>query len=188
MRIVAGRMRGLKLEGGGDNAIRPTADRTREGLFNLLAHNDLFRGPNGAAPQGCAVLDIFAGTGALGLEALSRGAARVTFIEQADTSLRILNRNIAKARADDDVRVIRADATKPRRAPATHDLVLLDPPYGHDLAGPTLLTFRNNGWIAPGALVVVEADAKDSFTWPQGFSALDTRKYGRAALSFGRMD
>lgn len=188
MRIVAGRMRGLKLEGGNDESIRPTSDRAREGLFNLLAHNDMFRGPNGAAPQGCTVLDIYAGTGALGLEALSRGAARVTFIEQADISLRILNRNIARARAEDDVRVIRADATRPRRAPGLHDLILLDPPYGHNLAGPTLSDFRDGGWFAPGALVVVETDAKDSFTWPEGFSALDARKYGRAALNIGRLD
>ncbi|MDF1722065.1 MAG: 16S rRNA (guanine(966)-N(2))-methyltransferase RsmD [Minwuia sp.] len=188
MRIVAGRMRGLKLDGGNDTTIRPTADRTREGLFNLLAHNEMFRGPHGAAPQGCIVLDIFAGTGALGLEALSRGAAAVTFIEQADASLRILNRNIAKARAADDVRVIRADATRPRRAPRIHDLVLLDPPYGQGMAAPALLGFLDAGWFAPDALVVVETDGKDGFTWPDGFSALDTRSYGRARLDIGRRD
>jgi len=188
MRIVAGNMRGLKLEGGDDDSIRPTADRTREGLFNVLAHNSRFQTGNGPCPTGRTVLDLFAGSGALGLEALSRGAVRITFVEKAETSLRVLNRNIAKARAGDRTRVIRRDALKPGRAPTAHDLVLLDPPYGSDLAGPALLTARDGGWLSPGAFVIVETDGADTFAWPEGFTGIDHRKHGRAALHFGQAD
>lgn len=186
MRIVAGSMRGLKLEGGDDRTIRPTADRTREGLFNVLAHNGEFRSDHGPCPAGLAVLDLFAGSGALGLEALSRGAASVSFIEKAESSLKVLQHNLGKARAADRTRIIRRDALKPGRAPLAHDLVLMDPPYGQDLAAPALLAVARDGWLAAGAVIVVETDGTDPFDWPEGFTALDRRKHGRATLHFGQ--
>ncbi|MDF1735824.1 MAG: 16S rRNA (guanine(966)-N(2))-methyltransferase RsmD [Minwuia sp.] len=188
MRIVAGTMRGLKLEGGEDRSIRPTADRTREGLFNVLAHNSHFRTDRGACPNGSTVLDLFAGSGALGLEALSRGAAQVTFVEKAETSLKVLRQNIARARADNTTRIIRRDALKPGRPPVAHDLVLMDPPYGQDMAATALSAARDDGWLAAGAFVIVETDGADPFGWPEGFTAIDQRKHGRATLHFGQAD
>ena len=189
MRIIAGTMRGLKLEGGDDRTIRPTADRTREGLFNVLAHNSRFQtGRGGPCPAGCTVLDLFAGSGALGLEALSRGAERVTFIEKAETSLTVLKQNIARARAADSTRIVRRDALKPGRPPVAHDLILMDPPYGQDLAATALGAARDDGWLTAAAFVVVETDGTDPFAWPEGFTAIDRRKHGRATLHFGQAD
>lgn len=188
MRIVAGNMRGLKLAGGDDRTIRPTADRTREGLFNVLAHNSRFQSVHGPCPTGCKVLDMFAGSGALGLEALSRGAEHVTFVEKAETSLTVLKQNIARARATDSTRIVRRDALKPGRPPTAHDLVLMDPPYGQGMAATALGAARDDGWLATGAFVIVETDGADPFEWPEGFTAIDQRKHGRATLHFGQAD
>lgn len=181
MRIVGGRMRGLGLAavGKGDpgRALRPTPDRVRESLFNLLEH-----GGFGDPVPNAVVLDAFAGTGALGLEALSRGASRVTFVEDGRIALGLLAENIAKARAGSDCRVIRRSALKPGPAtgePAT--LVFLDPPYGKDLGGKALAAFRAGGWIAPGALVVLEERGAQEA--PEGFAVLEIRHYGETAIT-----
>ncbi len=182
MRIIGGRMRGLGLAsvGKGDASahLRPTTDRVRESLFNLL-----IGGRFGSPVTDARVLDLFAGTGALGLEALSRGAAHVTFVENGRKAGQLLTANIAKARANPDTRFIRHDATrlaKTDQPPAT--LVFLDPPYGQGLGDPALLAARKSGWIADDALIVWEDNAEA--TAPEGFSRIDARRYGDTWLTF----
>ena len=182
MRIVGGRLKGLALAavGKGDpaRALRPTSDRVRESLFNLLAH-----GVFGDPVPGAVVLDVFAGTGALGLEALSRGAAQVAFIEDGRAALALVSENIRKARAEAECRVIRRSALKPGPAtgePAT--LVFLDPPYGRGLGGKALAALSAAGWIAPGALIVWEERGAQAA--PEGFRMLETRAYGETVITF----
>ena len=181
MRIVGGRMKGLALAavGKGDpgRALRPTSDRVRESLFNLLEH-----GGFGDPVPGAVALDVFAGTGALGLEALSRGAAEVTFIEDGRVALGLLAENIAKARAGDAVSVLRRSALKPGpRKGAAASLVFLDPPYGKGLGEKALAALLSEGWIAPGALIVwEERGAQDA---PAGLRVIETRSYGETVIT-----
>ena len=182
MRIVGGSFRGLALAdvGAGDPAahLRPTSDRVRESLFNVLQG-----GRYGAPLAGARVLDLFAGTGALGLEALSRGAARATFVESGATALALLRRNIAKSRTEDETLVIPRDAT--RLGPGTpHDLVFLDPPYGRGLGELALGAARDGGWLAPEALIVWEESAP--MPPPEGFTPLESRRYGDTHVTFLR--
>ena len=167
-------MRGLSLSpvGPGDEAarLRPTSDRVREALFNLLTN-----GAGGDRVRGARALDLFAGTGALGIEALSRGAVHATFVEEGAAGLALIRRNLARARAD--AVVLRRDATRlGPHAGAPFDLVLLDPPYGRGLGERALASAREGGWIAPGAVVAWEEGAP--VAPPQGFAALDARRYG----------
>lgn len=178
MRIVGGRMRGLSLAsvGKGDPAahLRPTSDRVRESLFNILENSGVI--------AGAEVLDLFAGTGALGLEALSRGAAFVTFVDRGRTAARLISENVAKARAEGETRLLRRDATRlgaADGAPAT--LVFLDPPYEQGLGESALVAADAGGWIAPGALIVWEERAAQ--TPPPGFTLEDTRRYGDTWLT-----
>lgn len=176
MRIVGGAARGLKLAdpGPGDPEahLRPTSDRVREAVFNLLAH-----GPEGDRVQGRRVLDLFAGTGALGLEALSRGASHVTFVEDGAPARALIRTNVEKMRAMGATRLFRRDATDlgPNRGPA-FDLVFLDPPYGKGLGERALASARAGGWLAPGATVVWEESAPQ--VPPPGFRPTDQRRYG----------
>ena len=190
MRIVGGRHRGRAIRVPPGHDVRPTADRAREALFNVLAHAD-FGGGGTSSIREARVLDAFAGSGALGLEALSRGAARLTCLELAAGACRAIAANAAALGETARVTVRRADATRPPPAPsdpavAPCDLVLLDPPYGSGLAGPALGGLAAAGWIAPGALVVVESGPRDAFEAPPGFARLDQRRYGKATLSFLR--
>lgn len=173
-------MRGLGLTpvGKGDAGaqLRPTSDRVREAIFNLLLN-----GNYGDRVTEAEVLDLFAGTGALGLEALSRGAAHVTFVENGRVGLRLLDANIKKARVEGEVRVIRHDAARLGSADRAATLVFLDPPYGRNLGIAALAVLRKNGWLAPGALVVwEEAAAQDA---PEGFALLDHRRYGETHIT-----
>ena len=181
MRIIGGRLRGLGLApvGKGDAGahLRPTTDRVRESLFNLLQG-----GRFGDPVTGAHVLDLFAGTGALGLEALSRGAESVRFVENGRVALKLLNANIAKARAEGDVEVLGMDATRlGTRTAAQATLVFLDPPYGKDLGSRALATAAKADWIAKGAVVVwEEAGEQDP---PAGFRKLEARRYGDSWLT-----
>ncbi len=168
-------MRGLGLAsvGKGDSGahLRPTTDRVRESIFNLLVN-----GGYGDPIADACVLDLFAGTGALGLEALSRGAEFVTFVDNGRVSSRLLANNIGRAKAQDFVRVIRQDAVRLGAADRSASLVFLDPPYGKDLGIKALEAAVAGGWIATDALVVWEkASPQDA---PDGFSVQDSRKYG----------
>ena len=177
MRVIGGKWRGRRLEAPAGRDVRPTGDRVREALFNILEHGRCANGGGSPLPD-AAVLDAFAGTGALGIEALSRGAATATFIEKERTSTRIIARNIAACGAAQDTTVRRGDALTPPPAPHPCDIVFLDPPYGGGLAEPALAALVSAGWIADGALCIVELHKKDAFTAPEGFAPLDDRRYG----------
>lgn len=187
MRIVGGKLRGLKLAGVNVPGIRPTTDRVREALFNILAHDSELRTDAGPFPAGAHVLDVFAGTGAFGLEALSRGAVAATFIENDPGAQRLLRDNILRARSGDVARVLQADACRPSRVrgPAAN-FIFMDPPYGLGLAGKALVALMEAGWIAPSALIIVESDKRDDQDFPETFIVDRVRDYGRTRLSFLR--
>jgi 16S rRNA (guanine966-N2)-methyltransferase len=173
MRIIAGTYRSVALAsvGKGDAGaqLRPTADRVRESLFNVLSHHDVV--------LGARVLDLFAGTGALGLEALSRGASHVTFVENGRAGQGLVLKNIAKLDAADRTRLLRTDALKlPPCGTEPFDLVFLDPPYRKDLGAKALASAEKAGWIAETAFIVWEEAAEISA--PQGYDLIDRRKYG----------
>jgi 16S rRNA (guanine966-N2)-methyltransferase len=176
MRIVAGTHRGRRIEAPADDRIRPTSDRIRESLFNILGHR-----LGGFA--GVTVLDGFAGTGALGLEALSRGAAAAVFMDKDREALALCRRNAAALGLTERCRFELADLTRPPRAAVSCGLVLLDPPYGKGLAGAALPALEAAGWLAPDALVVIEADRSQPEPVPEGFAVLDARDYGRTRIT-----
>ncbi len=188
MRIVGGKYRGRKLETGPDQLIRPTSDRTREALFSILAHNaDLAPADDDrpAWPRDARVLDACAGTGALGLEAWSRGAADIAFIEKAPAHCRLIERN-ARGMGIERPAIFQRDATQPGKAPRAFDLVFTDPPYADGLVPAILAALAAQGWLAPGALAVAEIPARTDLVAPVGFTALDERVYGAAKLVFLR--
>lgn len=185
MRIIGGRFRGLHLAelGEGDAAahLRPTTDRVREAIFNLLVN------AHGDPVTGARVLDLFAGTGALGLEALSRGAARVTFVEDGIKGRALIRQNVERMRAQGQIDLYRRDATRmgPNRG-APFGLVFLDPPYGQGLGERALASAREGGWIAPGAMVVWEEAAPPP---PMaGLAAFDQRRYGDTVVTLLRAE
>ena len=181
MRIIAGQYRGTRLAalGKGDPGahLRPTPDRVRESQFNVLgAYVDWER---------CRVLDVFAGTGALGLEALSRGAERAVFVENGRVGGRLLAENIAKLRLEDQTRVLRADATRLGVAPeAGFDLVFMDPPYGKGLGQRAAQALRKGGWFSQDAVLCLEDSA--SIDALDGFEVLDQRRYGESHVTLMR--
>jgi 16S rRNA (guanine966-N2)-methyltransferase len=178
MRIVAGRHKGRRLTAPDGRVARPTADRVRQALFDILMHSDLVE------MDGALVLDAFAGTGALGLEALSRGASHAVFLERDRRSLDALNANIAALNEQGRTKVMSGDATRPPKSLHACTLAFLDPPYGQDLAGPCLAALAAGGWLAPEALVVLEVAADEAFTPPTAFELADERERGPARLIF----
>jgi 16S rRNA (guanine966-N2)-methyltransferase len=180
MRIIGGRFRGTHLApvGAGDPQahLRPTSDRVREAVFNLL-QNSLH-----IPLDGVRVLDLFAGTGALGLEALSRGASRVAFVDDGTAARAILRRNIEILRAMGDTDVWRRDATQLglNRGPG-YGLIFLDPPYGKALGERALASATAGGWLAPGAVVVWEEGTPP--TPPPGLDPVDQRRYGDTVVT-----
>ncbi|HTS94939.1 MAG TPA: 16S rRNA (guanine(966)-N(2))-methyltransferase RsmD [Stellaceae bacterium] len=183
MRIVAGKHRGRRLAAPPGSAVRPTSERAREALFNILAH-----GRFGPRPiyEDARVLDAFAGTGAFGLEALSRGARFATFIEKDRAARDALAANVKALREDARCRILAADATAPPRADGPYELAFLDPPYRTDLATPALTALATSGWFAPAALVIVEQAARSDLALPDGFELLEERRYGAGRLVFLR--
>ena len=180
MRIVGGRLSGRPLAGPKDYAIRPTSDRLRESLFNVLAH------AYGDPCAGAHVLDLFAGTGALGLEAMSRGAAFCAFVDEGAEARGLIRANVDALGLGGASRVLRRDATK-LGAIATFrpfDLVFLDPPYRKGLAEQALIAARDGGWLKPDALIVVEEAADAAFTAPDGFQETERRPYAESELIF----
>lgn len=183
MRIIGGRLRGLKLAeiGEGDAAahLRPTTDRVREAMFNLLI-NSL-----GLDVTGARVLDLFAGSGALGLEALSRGAARVAFVDDGAAARALLRANIEKARAMGVTDVWRRDALRlgPNRGPG-YGMIFMDPPYGKGLGEQALQSALDGNWLTPDAVVVWEENLPPAL--PAGFTLLDQRRYGDTLVTILR--
>lgn len=179
MRITGGTWRGRTLTGPGKlKGVRPTADRVREALFSILTSQ-------GWEPEGSIVLDLFAGTGALGLEALSRGAAQATFVEKSAQTRALLTQNIAQF-TDAQTKIISQDATRlgPNPGPPA-TLIFADPPYAKGLAERALAAALKSNWIASGALIVVEES--EPLTWPEGFTPTDTRRYGDTQLHLGTL-
>jgi 16S rRNA (guanine966-N2)-methyltransferase len=177
VRIVGGRHRGRALAAPPGAAVRPTGDRAREALFNVLTHGSF------AAPwRDAAVLDAFAGTGALGLEALSRGAAEAWFIESDRAALAALRRNVATLGEEARAHILAGDATRPPPARRAVAAVFLDPPYRSGLAAPALAALAAAGWLAADAVATVEVGAKEAFEPPPGFERVDERRYGAARL------
>ena len=185
MRIVGGKFKGRSLKAPAGRDVRPTSDRAREGIFNILAHSIDWDGF-----EGQTVLDVFAGTGALGLEAMSRGAEQGVFIDNDPTSLKCLQQNAATLGEARNVILLKLDATRlappPRVANAPIGLVFLDPPYGTKLADQALLGLCHKGWLAAGGLVVVEIGKDDEITLPREFERIDERNYGAAQVLFLR--
>jgi 16S rRNA (guanine966-N2)-methyltransferase len=186
LRIVGGVHRGRRLIAPAGEAVRPTSDRAREALFNILSHGRFAAEglPFGDRP----VLDAFAGTGALGLEALSRGASAVAFIENGREALTALRDNIAALGEEDRVHVVAGDATRPPRAALVCTVALLDPPYRSGLAAPALSALAKAGWLLPDALAVVEVAAREAMPALAGFAIIDERIYGAARLVFLRYE
>lgn len=185
MRIVAGKHRGRPIAAPEGNDIRPTSDRVRESVFNILEHRDW--GPGGiSVVTGARILDGFCGTGALGLEALSRGGGHVTFMDKNRSALDLCRRNLdalgERAAAD----VLQGDCLKPVRPPAPCGLMFLDPPYKAGLAGPALAALLEAGWLSPGAICAIETEVSGEPDFPEPFEKLDVRKYGAARVHFLR--
>lgn len=178
MRITGGEFRGRSLQAPRGSGTRPTAERTREALFSILAAQQAF--------EGLQVLDLFAGTGALGLEALSRGAQSAVFIEKDPHVCGLLRANIAACEAESRANIMRRDATRPGPAQAIFDLVFADPPYGKGLAEQALTALAGRGWLSAQARVIVEEDTRSDVIVPVGFEATDRRQYGGTALIFLR--
>lgn len=186
MRIVGGANRGLRLaevgEGDAGAHLRPTSDRVREAVFNLLQGGRL-----GDPVAGARVLDLFAGTGALSLEALSRGAAEATLVENGRAGQRLIRENVARAGREGQARVLAADATRlPANTGEPFSLVFLDPPYGKGLGTLALALALAGGWLAPDAVVVWE-EAGPMMPLP-GTRLLDRRTYGSTVVTLLRGD
>ena len=182
MRVVGGRFRGRTLAGPKSDAIRPTSDRLRETIFNVLAHG------YGDPVEGARVIDLFAGTGAMGIEALSRGAAFCLFVDEGAQARGLIRENVEALGLGGATRLFRRDATRMGAAgqnpPAS--LVFCDPPYGKDLAPRALKSCADGGWLSPGALVVVEEAQGSSVTLPFGFEEVERRDYGETTVLFAR--
>lgn len=180
MRIIAGRHRGRRLKAPPGRDVRPTSDRTRESLFNLLLHGQ------GLDLEGATVIDAFAGSGALGLEALSRGAAFAVFLDNDPQALRCVRENADSLGERARALVLRVDATRmpppPASLPAPARLVFLDPPYGTGFASLALEGLAARGWLAAEALVAVEVGAREPFQPSLPFRRLDERTYGAARV------
>jgi len=178
MRIIAGKYRGKTLLSPSDESIRPTSDRARESVFNILASR---LSPNF---DGLKVLDLFAGTGALGLEALSRGAATVVFVDTGAEARGLIRDHIEAFGAGGVAKLLRRDATNlgPAGTMGPMDLVFLDPPYGKGLGEQALVSLRDGNWLAQNALVVLEEGVDVPVELPEGFVLDDRREYGAAAI------
>jgi 16S rRNA (guanine966-N2)-methyltransferase len=179
MRIVGGRLKGRSLVAPPSRAIRPTSERLRESIFDILEH----RYPGHVERQ--RVVDLFAGSGALAIEALSRGARFALFVDNGAEARALLRANVEALGLGGVTRIWRADATRLGAAPAggPFGLAFLDPPYGQDLAGPALSALLEGGWLEPDSLCVVEEAAKAEIAPPPGLALLDERIYGDTKIA-----
>ena len=182
MRIVGGRFRGRTLTGPRSQGIRPTSDRTRESIFNILTH------AYGDPVTDARVLDLFAGTGALGLEALSRGAAFALFVDDGAEARALIRQNVETMGTAGISRIFRRDATSLGDVHPNEpfSLVFLDPPYGKGLAEKALASARSGGWLRDDVLIVVE-EAKNAFVTPEGFEEIERRDYDDTEIVFLRL-
>ncbi len=185
MRVIAGKYRGRTLIAPKGKGLRPTAGVAREGLFNILIHGRPARaGAQGLA--GARVLEAFAGTGAFAFEAISRGARSAVLIDSDAKALEAAKANAEALGESDNVTLIEADATRPPSAPAGEaaGIAFLDPPYGSGLGARALGALATMGWLATGALCIVEVAAREPFIPPDGFESMEERRFGAARLVF----
>lgn len=182
MRIITGKHRGRKIELGADGGktIRPTSDFAREAIFNILNHGKLGLDHHAVMEQ--RVLDLFCGTGALGLEAISRGAAHATFVDKSRDSMQICRHNASAMKEDSNCDFYVADASQLGAARSQFNLVFVDPPYFSKLIEPALANLLKGGWLAKDAILILEHDEKETVTLPAGLEKLDERRYGRAVI------
>ena len=186
MRIVSGRFKGRTLKAPGDAALRPTSDKVRQAIFNILEHAGFAAG---FSLEGARVVDVFAGTGALGLEALSRGAKYCLFIEDAAESRAIIRENVEALGLTGASKIWRRDATNLGALDtlAPFDLAFLDPPYRRSLIAPALTGLATGGWLNPNALVIAEAAEDEAMPVVEGYEMLDDRVYGDTRIAFMRL-
>lgn len=182
MRIVGGRLKGRVLKGPTTDAIRPTSDRLRESLFNILAH--AYDDPL----SGARVIDLFAGAGAMGMEALSRGASFALMVDQSAEAVALIRANAEALGLSGSAQILRRDARKLGEAPVggQFSVAFLDPPYGKGLVPPALMALRDGGWLEKDALVVVEEAEKAAMDVPEGFGLIEERRYGLTRVVFAR--
>lgn len=185
MRVVGGTFRGRALATPSDEAIRPTSDRVREAVFNILAH-----GTAAVDLEGKRVIDLFAGTGALGIEAISRGAAYCLFVETGVEARGLIRTNVEALALGGVTRMFRRDATDlgPIGTMAPYDVVFLDPPYGKGLGEAALVSLATGGWLVAGATVVLEERAGVVVVLPAGFEPVDERTWGDTTVRFLRRE
>lgn len=184
MRVVAGRLRGRALVAPGGRSTRPTSDRVRQAMFDVLAH-----GIDGFDLDGARVLDLFAGSGALGIEALSRGAAHALLVDDGAEARAAIRTNLEALGLNGVARIFRRDATRLGEAGTAgrFDLVLIDPPYGRGLGETALAAVLAGSWLAPGAVLVLEEAAEAEPVLPAGFELIDRRRHGDTQLLFLRL-
>lgn len=184
MRVVGGRFRGRPLAAPQHPGLRPTSDRVRESVFNILEH-----GIADFALDGARVIDLFAGTGALGIEALSRGAGYCLFVEEAPEARALIRTNVEAMGLTGATRIFRRDATDlgPAGNMAPYALAFLDPPYDKGFCEKALAALRDGNWLLPGAVIVVEERAKAEVALPEGFTEIDRRTWGDTQVVFGRV-
>jgi 16S rRNA (guanine966-N2)-methyltransferase len=182
MRVVSGKFGGRALTAPASRNVRPTSDRTRETIFNILAHT------YDDTADGARVIDLFAGSGALGLEALSRGARFALFVDDSPEGRALVRANVEALGLGGVTKIFRRDATRlgPMSPQEPFTLAFLDPPYGRDLTGKALASLRDGAWLAPGALCVVEENADATIEALDGFTKLDARRYGATQIVFLR--
>lgn len=191
MRIVAGRFKGRSIKAPQDNIARPTMERTRESLFNILLQGDptngLIEGRTGQKIiplVGGAVLDAFAGTGALGLEAVSRGATEAYFMENNRQSLQALESNVRSLRPAVMAEILPFDCLHPPRAPKAMSVIFMDPPYQKGLIPLAIKTLEEQGWVDKTTLIVTERMAKEPLELPEGLLCCSERQYGKNKIAF----
>ena len=183
MRIIAGQFKGRKLMPPVGDAIRPTSDRTRESIFNLLMHGAYA----GEAIIGQHVVDVCCGTGAMGLEALSRGARIATFIDQDKQALELAKKNALHCGVANAAFFVQADATRLPTAREPAALVLIDAPYATPLLAPSYASLQRQGWLAPGTLIAAEQPRAAAVPELDGAELIDSRHYGKAAVHLFRV-
>ncbi|MGB0574632.1 MAG: 16S rRNA (guanine(966)-N(2))-methyltransferase RsmD [Alphaproteobacteria bacterium] len=183
MRIVGGKHRGRQLLAPPGRELRPTSDRVRESVFNILTQGGEALGGHNWV-QGALVIDGFAGTGAMGLEAVSRGAAHATLLDNQNVALGCCRDNIESLNEEENIDVYYADCLKLKTAPQPCSLIFLDPPYGLGLTVPALESLVSTGWVADKAIAVLEVDRTEEIQPPPAFSILDERQYGKAKILF----
>ncbi|MDX1580382.1 MAG: 16S rRNA (guanine(966)-N(2))-methyltransferase RsmD [Alphaproteobacteria bacterium] len=178
MRLTGGDKKGQTLEAPKGRETRPTTDRVREALFNMLAHNPP------ALPEGVVVLDLFSGSGALGLECLSRGAAHVTFVEKAAAAARLIRANLHRLGFQDQAQILQADATRLPETEMPAGLILMDPPYAETrLWQEALKSAQDAGWVGTETVIIVESAGPEALDVPEGYGITWERRYGDSRLT-----